>query len=209
MHEHGESDSPIVPEKLANKGVPREGKFLPKAFPAEQVEERGLAKGNSRQQTKSRTQSRRDLQQALDRVRQAATRDRGLRFTALWHHVYNVDRLRSAYLALKRQAAAGVDGVTWSHYGEALEGNLCDLSDRLQRGAYRAKPVRRVYIPKADRRQRPIGVPTLEDKIVQRATTEVLNAVYETNRRLLRVSSRERFGNGMRVNERTPLQTSS
>jgi len=114
-------------------------------------------------------------------VRQAAQRDRKQRFTALLHHVYDVERLRTAYLALKRDAAAGVDGETWRHYGEALEINLRDLSGRLQRGAYRAQPVRRAYIPKTDGRQRPLGVPTLEDKIVQRATVEVLSAIYETD----------------------------
>jgi group II intron reverse transcriptase/maturase len=104
-----------------------------------------------------------------------------MRFTALLHHIYDVNRLRAAYLALKRDASAGVDGETWRSYGENLEGNLADLSERLQRGAYRAKPVRRVYIPKADGRQRPLGVTALEDKIVQRATVEVLNAIYETD----------------------------
>ena len=104
-----------------------------------------------------------------------------MKFTTLWHHVYNIERLREAYLGLKRQSAPGVDGETWASYGEDLESNLKDLSGRLQRGAYRAKPVRRVYIAKADGRQRPIGVPALEDKIVQRATVEVLNAVYETD----------------------------
>ena len=89
--------------------------------------------------------------------------------------------LRAAYFSLKREAAAGVDGETWRHYGEQLEENLRDLADRLKRGAYRAKPVRRVYIPKADGRQRPLGVTALEDKIVQRATVEVLNAIYETD----------------------------
>jgi group II intron reverse transcriptase/maturase len=95
------------------------------------------------------------------------------------HHVYDVDRLRTAYLALQRDAAAGVDGQTWRHYGEALEENLRDLAARLRRGAYRAKPVRRAYISKADGRLRPLGVPTLEDKIVQRAAAEVLGAIYE------------------------------
>ena len=118
---------------------------------------------------------------ALERVRQAAERDRKERFTALLHHVYDIEHLRAAYFALKRDAAPGVDGETWQHYGEALEENLQDLSGRLKRGAYRAKPVRRAYIPKADGRQRPLGVPTLEDKIVQRATVEVLNAIYETD----------------------------
>jgi RNA-directed DNA polymerase len=174
MYGRGKSDKPIVPGKQANKGrgAPR---------PAESVEERGLAKGNAGQQNRTRTQSQQALQRALDRVRQVASRDREERFTALWHHVYNVDRLREAYLSLDRRAAAGVDGETWQAYGEDLEGKLRDLSERLKRGAYRAKPVRRVFIPKADGRQRPIGVPVLEDKIVQRAAVEVLNAVYEAD----------------------------
>jgi retron-type reverse transcriptase len=117
----------------------------------------------------------------LERIRQAASRDRTLQFTTLWHHVYNPDRLREAYFGLKRNAAPGVDGETWRHYGESLEENLKSLSDRLRRGAYRAKPVRRAYIPKPDGRQRPLGVTTLEDKIVQRAAVEVLNAIYETD----------------------------
>ena len=99
--------------------------------------------------------------------------------TALWHHVYDTDRLREAYYGLNRDAAPGVDGQTWAAYGEALEANLRDLADRLQRGAYHASPVERVYIPKADGRQRPIDIPTREDKIVQRATVEGLNAIYE------------------------------
>jgi group II intron reverse transcriptase/maturase len=122
-----------------------------------------------------------DLHHALDRIRNAAKEDRKQRFTALWHHVYNVNRLRQAYFALKREASPGIDGVTWKDYGERLEEYLSDLSGRLQRGAYRARPVKRVYIPKADGRQRPIGITALEDKIVQRATTEVLNAVYEVD----------------------------
>jgi len=117
----------------------------------------------------------------LERVRQAAQRDRQGRFTALLHHVYNVEHLRAAYFALKRDAAPGIDGETWRHYGQALEENLADLSGRLKRGAYRAKPVQRAYIPKADGRQRPLGIPTLEDKLVQRATVDVLNAIYEAD----------------------------
>ena len=97
------------------------------------------------------------------------------------HHIYPIDTLRFAYSQLKRHAAVGVDGETWQHYGEDLEANLQDLSHRLKRGAYRAKPVRRVYIPKADGRQRPLGVPALEDKLVQRAAVEVLNNIYETD----------------------------
>jgi group II intron reverse transcriptase/maturase len=104
-----------------------------------------------------------------------------MRFTALFHHIYAPEALRTAYLCLKREAASGVDGETWRHYGEALEDNLQDLSHRLKQGAYRAKPVRRVYIPKADGRLRPLGVTALEDKIVQRAAVEVMNAIYETD----------------------------
>jgi retron-type reverse transcriptase len=145
------------------------------------MEGRGLAKGNPPQQNASRTPSRSDAPSALQRVRQAAKKDGQLRFTALLHHIYNLDTLRRAYFSLKKEAAAGVDGETWRHYGETLEDNLRDLSERLKRGAYRAKPVRRVYIPKADGRQRPLGVTALEDKIAQRATVEVLNAIYETD----------------------------
>jgi RNA-directed DNA polymerase len=170
----GKSDRPIVPGKPPNKGG-----GAPSS--AEGVEGRGLAKGNPSQRIRGRTQCRETLHSELERVRQAACRDRKLRFTALWHHVYDVRRLREAYYALKRDAAPGVDGQTWRHYGEDLEENLQDLSRRLKRGAYRAKPVRRAYIPKADGRLRPLGVPVLEDKIVQRAVVEVLNAIYETD----------------------------
>jgi len=175
MNDRGKSDRSIVPTKPSNKG----GSTA--APPAEGVEGRERPKGNSAEQNRSRAQIRSDLQSALDRVRQAAVRDTGLQFTTLWHHVTNVDRLREAYLGLKRSAAPGVDGVTWKAYREDLESNLGDLSDRLNRGAYRAKPVKRAFIPKEDGRQRPLGVTALEDKIVQRATVEVLNAVYETD----------------------------
>ena len=122
-----------------------------------------------------------DLQSAQQRIRQAALADKGLRLTTLWHHVYHVGLLRKSYLNIKRHAAPGVDEVTWQQYGEDLEANLLDLSSRLQRGAYRAKPVKRTYVPKADGSQRPIGIPALEDKVVQRATVEVLNCIYETD----------------------------
>ena len=172
MNGHRKSDRPAVPVKSPNKaGRPA----------AEEMEGKGLAKGNTRQQNAPRTPSRQGAPSALERVRQAAQKDRKARFTALLHHVYDHDRLRAAYFDLKRESAPGVDGETWQHYGEALEENLQDLAGRLKRGAYRAKPVRRVFIPKADGRQRPLGVPTLEDKIVQRATVEVLNAIYETD----------------------------
>jgi len=122
-----------------------------------------------------------DLQNWRERIRQAARKDKRMRFTSLWHHVYDVGNLREAYLGLKRQAAPGVDGTGWKQYGEDLEENLQDLSERLRRGAYRARLVKRVYIPKRDGRERPIGIPVLEDKIVQRALVEVLNCIYETD----------------------------
>ena len=124
MNERGKSDSPIVPRKSSNNdpGAPRS---------AEETEGRGLAKGNPPRQTRCRTQGRIDLQQALGRIRQAAVRDRRQRFTALWHHVYSVERLREAYFSLKSRAAPGVDGQTWQEYGENLEANLQRLSERL------------------------------------------------------------------------------
>jgi group II intron reverse transcriptase/maturase len=120
------------------------------------------------------------VQVALGRVRQAAEQKKGERFTALLHHMYAIDTLRAAYYDLKKDAAPGVDGETWEHYGQELEARLVELSDRVRRGAYRPQPVRRVYVPKRDgQQQRPIGVAAVEDKIVQRATVSVLNAVYE------------------------------
>jgi RNA-directed DNA polymerase len=174
MNGRGKSDSLIVPRKFPNKvrGAPRT---------AEGMEGRGLAKGNPDQQTRFRTQGRGDLRHALRRIRQAARKDKRIRFTALWHHVYRVERLREAYYKVKRNASPGVDGETWRSYGENLEENLWVLSQRLRQGAYRAKPVKRVYIPKGDGRQRPLGITVLEDKIVQRAVTQVLEEIYETD----------------------------
>ena len=170
MNGHGKSDSSIVPEKLPNEV----------SLETEEVTEgRGLTKGRPLEQNTLRTQGRRGVHSAFERVREAVQRDKEERFTALFHHVYDVDRLREAYDGLKRQAVPGVDGETWQHYGRDLEGNLKDLSERLKRGAYRARPVRRAYIPKADGKERAIGIPALEDKIVQRATVEVLNVIYE------------------------------
>jgi group II intron reverse transcriptase/maturase len=143
------------------------------------MEGSGLAKGNSPEGHDDRTQRRMVPSNGIERVRQAASKDRTQRFTALLHHVYEVERLRTAYLALKRDAAAGIDGETWRHYGTALDEHLRDLSARIQRGAFRASPVRRAYIDKTDGRKRPLGIPTLEDKIVQRAVAEVLGAIYE------------------------------
>ena len=172
MDGRGKSDSPIVSENLPNNA----------AEPAAEAgERRGLAKGNSPKHSTPRTQRRAGVPPALERVRQAARKDRKQRFTALLHHVYAVERLRAAYEGLNPRASAGIDGETWQHYGQNLEANLQDLSGRLQRGAYRAQPVRRAFIPKADGRPRPLGVPALEDKLVQRAVVEVLNAIADTD----------------------------
>ena len=181
-HGQGKSDGPVVPAKSPNNGDGHEcDPSRPVYTPAERTEGRGPAKGNPQEQTTHRTQGRDTVQRALTRVRQAARKDKRLRFTSLLHHIYNPAMLREAYFGLKRDAAPGVDGQTWQSYGRDLETYLQDLSDRLKRGAYRAKPTRRAYIPKPDGRQRPLGVTSLEDKIVQRATTEVLNAVYEVD----------------------------
>lgn len=174
MNECGKSDSLIIPEKCPNKV----SGYLQSA---EGVEERRLAEGNLVQQNKSRTQGREILQNELNRIRLLAVADKEMQFDALWHHVYNVDRLREAYYGLRRNAAPGLDGKTWRAYGNDLENNLQDLSNRLKTGAYQAKPVNRAYIEKPDGKRRLIGVLVVEDKIVQRATTEVLNAIYEAD----------------------------
>jgi len=169
MYERGKSDDLVVPAKLPNNpGLPG----------AEVVEGRGSAEGNAASDTRPGPSAGLGVSSDLDRVRRVARKDGKVRFTALLHHV-SIDRLRAAYWALEPKAAPGVDGVTWGDYGLDLEANLVDLYARVQRGAYRAKPSRRVFIPKPDGRQRPLGVAALEDKIVQRAVVEVLNAVYE------------------------------
>jgi group II intron reverse transcriptase/maturase len=145
---------------------------------AEVVEGRGPAEGNTASETRPGLSAGPGVSRDLDRVRQVAREDKGVRFTALLHHV-TIDRLREAYRAISSNAAAGVDGVTWRDYGTDLEANLSDLHVRVHGGAYRARPTRRVFIPKADGRLRPLGVAALEDKILQRAVVEVLNAVYE------------------------------
>lgn len=167
-----ESDSPVVPTKSSNKAV---------KTVAEKMEERGLTKGNSSEQNICRTQGRESMKSALKRVRQAAKRDKELKFTALFHHIYNMDTLREAYYGIKRNASVGIDDKTWREYGNNLEENLKKLSEKLKRGAYQAKPVLRVYIPKVDGSKRPIGILVLEDKIVQRAAVIVLNMIYETD----------------------------
>ena len=175
MNESGKSDKVVVPEKSANK-------VGPNSTAAEPMEGRTLTKGKSSQDNTRRTQCRdNDVPSVLDAIRSAAKRDRKMRFTALYHHIYDIKMLWHAYLGINREAAPGVDGETWESYGENLEVNLQDLSERLKRGAYRAKPVKRVHIPKPDGKQRPLGITVLEDKIVQRATVEVLNSIYETD----------------------------
>ena len=136
---------------------------------------------NKKQQNTFRTQRREDVQRELQLIHQKAKADKKMRFTTLMHHIYNIDMLRMSYLELKRKAAPGVDQETWESYGRDLEKNLQDLSGRLKCGAYRAKPVRRVYIPKADGKQRPLGVTALEDKVVQRAAVAVMNTIYEAD----------------------------
>ena len=170
----GNSDCCVVPKKLLNKAAGE----IPAA--AEVVEGRRWAKGNAVAARMSRRSMRvYDMGSALDGIRQTAKGRRGAKFTGLLHHIYAVQRLEAAYFALKRDAAPGVDGQTWQSYGQNLQANLLDLSDRLARGGYRPQPVKRVYIDKADGSKRPLGVPALEDKLVQRATVEVLNAIYE------------------------------
>ncbi len=171
MNDVGGLTGPVVPAKPPNNAV---------RAAAEAVEERGPAEGNAPSKTRPGHRTGPGVPSALDRVRQIAIRDKDAQFTTLLHHV-TVERLRAAYLACRPQAAAGVDGVTWEVYGKDLEANLQGLHTRLHRGAYRAKPSRRVYIPKADGRLRPLGIASLEDKIVQRAVVEVLNAIYEAD----------------------------
>lgn len=172
MNDVGKSDEPIVPMKRLNKAAPS-------VAAAEAVEGRGEAKGNAAKRNADRTQRRSSpAHNELDRVRSRARKDKEAKFTALLHHV-TVERLRNAFKQLKKNAAPGVDGVTWVQYGERLEENVQELHARLHRGAYRAKPSRRTYIPKADGRQRPLGIASLEDKLVQRAVVEVMNAIHE------------------------------
>jgi RNA-directed DNA polymerase len=169
MNGRERSDPAIVAGKPTNKtGQPG----------AELVEPRVGTEGNADQQSTCRAQNRESVSQALDRVRTAARHRKKERFTTLFHHL-SIDLFREAFLALKRDAAPGVDGLTWQDYEADLERNLTDLHDRAHRGAYRALPSRRRYIPKPDGRQRPLAVAALEDKIVQKATVAVLNAIYE------------------------------
>jgi len=169
MHGRGKSGSAIVAVKPTNKAEPSA---------AEPVEPRAETKGNADQQSTGRVQNRGTVTQALERIRQAARQRKKERFTALLHHL-SLEHLEEAFFELKENAAPGVDGLTWREYEAALERKLEGLHSRLYRGAYRPLPSRRVYIPKPDGRQRPLAVAALEDKIVQRATVAVLNAIYE------------------------------
>jgi RNA-directed DNA polymerase len=173
MHEREKSDPAVRAGKPTNKA-----EATTVADAAEPVEQRAGAKGNANEQSTHRTQGRERVSQALDRVRKAARQRKEEKFTALLHHI-NIDLLGEAFFALKRDAAPGVDGVTWRAYEADLDLKLTDLTSRVHRGAYRALPSRRTYIPKADGRQRPLAVAALEDKIVQRAAVEVLNCIYE------------------------------
>jgi len=145
---------------------------------AEAGEGRGLAEGNTDDPTRPGRSAGQGVTNGLDRVREVARRDKDVRFTALLHHV-DLSRLWAAFVAINPKAATGVDKVTWDDYEQDLRANLEDLLVRVHSGAYRARPSRRVYIPKPDGRQRPLGIAALEDKIIQRAVVEVLNAIYE------------------------------
>ena len=169
MHENGKSDGSVVPAKLPNNA----GRPV-----AEAVEGREPAKGNTDRPTRTGRRAGEDVPSGLDRVREVARKDKDAQFTALMHHV-DLSRLWRAYVAISPKASPGVDGVTWESYGENLRANLEDLLERLHSGAYRAKPSKRAYIAKTDGRLRPLGIAALEDKIVQRAVVEVLNAIYE------------------------------
>src|ERR1700674_68899 len=171
MHEPEKSDSVIVAEKLANKA---------ERSAAEPVEPRTGTKGNANQQSTRRAQDRESVSQALERVRLAARRGKKEKFTALLHHV-DPEMLRTSFYALKRDAAPGVDGMTWETYEQGLDQRIENLHTRVQSGAYRAQPSRRSYIPKEDGTRRPRGVTALEDKIVQRAVAAVLNEIYEAD----------------------------
>jgi len=169
MHEREKSDPAVVAVKPVNAA---------ERSAAESVEPRAGAEGNASQHSTDRAQKRATVSQGLERIRQVARQRTEEKFTTLLHHI-STDHLEQAFLELKEDAAPGVDGLTWRDYEADLEHNLEGLHARVHRGAYRALPGRRVYIPKPDGRQRPLAVAALEDKIVQRATTALLNAIYE------------------------------
>jgi RNA-directed DNA polymerase len=172
MHVSRESDGLIVPQKQANKAGPTAA--------AESVEGRGSTKGNAKQTLLAPDAVPVKRGMGLWGVREAALRDKKLRFTALLHHI-DFEMLMESYYALQRAAAPGVDGVTWQAYGEDMEERIADLHSRVHRGAYRAQPSKRAWIPKADGQQRPLGIAALEDKIVQQAVKFVLERIYEVD----------------------------
>ena len=179
MHGHEKSDPVIVATKPANKAEePTAARPAGEKHAAESVERRAGTKGNAGQQSTRRTQSRESVSQALERIRKVARQKKKERFTTLFHHI-DTELLGAAFVEIKEDAAPGVDQLRWTDYEANLERNLEDLHDRVQRGAYRALPSRRVYIPKPDGRQRPLAVAALEDKIVQRAVGALLNVIYE------------------------------
>lgn len=173
MNDHEKSDAVVVPAKPRNKEAEARAEAT-----ADGVEGRTAPKGNPMEGDMCRTQSRVSMTSALDRVREVARGNRTMRFTALLHHV-SIERLTNAYGELRKRAAAGVDGVTWGEYGQELEENIRELHGRIHRGGYRPKPSRRVFIEKADGSRRALGIAAIEDKIVQRAVNEVMNAIYE------------------------------
>jgi RNA-directed DNA polymerase len=169
MHADEKSDEGIGPMKQPNKeGSPS----------AEAVEGRTSPEGNGGQAAAARTLRREAASNGLAAVRRAARQSKSVRFTALLHHI-TVDLLKQSYLALERDSAPGIDGVTWQAYGENLEEKLTDLHDRMHKGSYRARPARRTFIPKADGTQRPLAILCLEDKVIQQAVATVLGAIYE------------------------------
>jgi group II intron reverse transcriptase/maturase len=174
MNGDEESDGVVVPVKSSNKATEQQARA------AERVEGRTPTEENIGQGRTHPAQDGKGVSQGLAGVRKVARERKQERFTTLLHHV-TLDLLRQSYLHLQKKAAPGVDGVTWGQYEEGLEGRLADLKDRIHRGAYRARASRRIYIPKADGRQRPIGIAALEDKIVQQAVVTILNQIYEVD----------------------------
>ena len=186
MHGPEKSDLVVVAGKPTNKA---------ERSAAEPVEPRTGTKGNADQQSTRRAQDRVSVSQALERVRQAARQRKKERFTSLLHHV-DPAMLRTAFYAIKRDAAPGVDGMTWQTYEQDLDRRIEDLHARVRSGAYRAQPSRRSYIPKEDGSKRPLAVAALEDKIVQRATAAVLSAIYEEDFLGFCVLQRQKKGDG-------------
>src|SRR5262245_15615436 len=179
IHGRGKSDSAIVAMKPANKAdQPTAAQSVAEPIAAEPVERRAGTKGNADWQNTRRAQSRESVSRALECIRKVARERKQEKFTSLLHHI-SIDLLGEAFFELKRDAAPGIDGLTWRTYEADLDRNITDLHERVHRGAYRALPSRRKYILKADGKQRPLAIAALEDKIVQRATVAVLNAIYE------------------------------